>query len=93
MLYSFYRLVDKVLSLVQSCSISLHSDPANVNSKMKHVSLTFWTMLGCANCGVTFLFFTLSSAQDSSDKEGNRTPCLIEESELRTLCDMVEHLT
>ncbi|CAB4003178.1 Mediator of RNA polymerase II transcription subunit 7 [Paramuricea clavata] len=61
------KLVDKVLSLVQSCSISLQSDPANVNNiTMKH---------------------------DSSDKESNKTPNLIEESELHTLCDMVEDLT
>ena len=35
----------------------------------------------------------LSSIQDSSDKEGNKTPSLIEESKLHTLCDMVEDLT
>ena len=35
----FFRLVDKVLSLVQSCSISLQSDSVNTNNiEMKHVS-------------------------------------------------------
>ena len=39
---SLYRLVDKVVSIVQSCSISLQSDSANVNdNKMEHVSLAF----------------------------------------------------
>ena len=31
--------------------------------------------------------------QDSSNKDGNKTPSLIEERELQTLCDMVEDLT
>ena len=61
------KLVDKVVSIVQSCSISLQSDSANVNDNKMEL--------------------------DSSNKDGNKTPSLIEERELQTLCDMVEDLT